>query len=84
VNESYAPQTLLTLNFRCRSTIRAARRAAELQRTNRGRLVLFSGASGFAGAYVPYADGGAVNRERVFDRGRPLTQRGEVRTPSWR
>jgi len=87
VNESYAPQTLLTLNFSL-PEVQYARPAARLnfnEQIVRRLGSVFRGASGFAGDDMSLtADGGAVNEREFSIEGRPLTQRGEVRTPSWR
>jgi len=82
VNESYAPQTLLTLNF----SLPEAQYAQPAARLNFNEQIMrrLSSVSGVQAAsqvtYVPYADGGAVNEREFSIEGRPPKQRGETRT----
>jgi len=82
VNESYASQTLLTLNFSL-PEIQYAQPAARLN-FNEQIMRRLGSVSGVQAAsqvtYVPYADGGAVNEREFSIEGRPLTQRGEARS----
>jgi len=82
VNESYAPQTLLTLNFSL-PEVEYAQPAARLN-FNEQIVRRLGSVSGVQAAslvtYVPYADGGAINEREFSVEGRPLTQRGEVRS----
>jgi putative ABC transport system permease protein len=81
VNESYAPQTLLTLNFAL-PEVQYGQPAARLNFNEQimRRLASVSGVQTASQVtYVPYADGGAVNEREFSIEGRPLTQRGEVR-----
>jgi putative ABC transport system permease protein len=82
VNESYAPQTLLTLNF----SLPEAQYAQPATRLNFNEQIVrrLGSVSGVEAAslvtYVPYSDGGAVNEREFSIEGRPLTRRGEVRS----
>ena len=82
VNESYAPQTLLTLNF----SLPEAQYAQPAARLNFNEQILrrLGSVSGVQAAsqvtYVPYADGGAINEREFSIEGRPLTRPGEVRS----
>jgi len=82
VNESYAPQTLLTLNFSL-PEVQYAQPAARLN-FNEQILRRLGTVSGVQAAslvtHVPYADGGGINEREFSIEGRPLTQRGEVRS----
>src|SRR6267143_1494287 len=82
VNESYAPQTLLTLNFAL-PEVQYAQPAARLN-FNVQILRRLSSVSGVQAAslvtHVPYADGGGINEREFSIEGRPLTQRGEARS----
>src|SRR5216684_3176923 len=82
VNESYAPQTLLTLNF----SLSEAQYEQPAARLNFNEQILrqLSTISGVQAAslvtYVPYVDGGAINEREFSIEGRPLTKRGEMRS----
>src|SRR5258708_15374795 len=82
VNESYAPQTLLTLNF----LLPEAQYAQPAARLNLNEQILRrrSSVSGVQAAslvtYVPYTQGGGVSEREFSIEGRPPTQRGEVRS----
>src|SRR5260370_40952375 len=82
VNGSYAPQTLLTLNFAL-PEVQYAQPAARLN-FNEQIMRRLGSVSGVQAAsqvtYVPYADGGAGNGREFSIEGRPLMQRGEVRS----
>jgi len=82
VNESYAPQTLLTLNFSL-PEVQYAQPAARLS-FNEQIMRRLGSVSGVQAAsqvtFVPYADGGAINEREFSIEGRPLTRRGEVRS----
>jgi putative ABC transport system permease protein len=82
VNESYAPQTLLTLNFSL-PEVQYPQPAARLN-FNEQIMRRLGSVSGVQAAsqvtYVPYADGGAVNEREFSIEGRPLTQRGGMRS----
>src|SRR5258708_22506375 len=82
VNESYAPQTLLTLNFAL-PEVQYKQPAARLN-FNEQIMRRLGSVSGVQAAsqvtYVPYADGGAVHEREFSIEGRPLTRRGEVRS----
>jgi putative ABC transport system permease protein len=82
VNESYAPQTLLTLNFSL-PEVQYAQPAKRLDFNEQvvRRLASVSGVQAASlVTYVPYVDGGAINEREFSIEGRPLTQRGEVRS----
>jgi putative ABC transport system permease protein len=82
VNESYAPQTLLTLNFSL-PEVQYAQPAARLN-FNEQIMRRLGSVSGVQGAslvtYVPYADGGGINEREFAIQGRPPMERGETRT----
>jgi putative ABC transport system permease protein len=82
VNESYAPQTLLTLNFSLPEVL-YGRPAARLN-FNEQIMRRLGSVSGVQAAsqvtFVPYADGGAINEREFSIEGRPPTRRGEVRS----
>jgi putative ABC transport system permease protein len=82
VNESYDPQTLLTLNFSL-PDVQYAQPAARLN-FNEQVVRRLGSVSGVQAAslvtHVPYVDGGAVGEREFSIEGRPLTQRGEVRS----
>jgi putative ABC transport system permease protein len=82
VNESYAPQTLLTVNLMLHDTQyatsaqRLAFHEALLQ-----RLSTVPGAQGVAlVTHVPYSDGGGVNMNVFSIEGRPQVKRGELQS----
>src|SRR6267378_3070723 len=82
VNESYAPQTLLTLNFSL-PEVQYAQPAARLNFNEQivRRLGTVSGVQAASlVTYVPYADGGAINEREFSVEGRPPAQRGETRS----
>ena len=80
VNESYAPQTLLTLNF----LLPEAQYGQPAARLNFHEQILrrLGSVSGVQAAslvtHVPYVDGGFVGEAELSIEGRPQTQRGEV------
>lgn len=82
VNESYAPQTLLTLNF----LLPEAQYGQPAARLNFNEQILrrLGTVSGVQAAslvtHVPYVDGGFVGEMEFSIEGRPLTQRGEARS----
>jgi putative ABC transport system permease protein len=80
VNESYAPQTLLTMNFSL-PEIQYAQPSARLN-FNEQILQRLGSVSGVQAAslvtYVPYADGGGVSQSDFSVEGRAPAQRGEV------
>jgi putative ABC transport system permease protein len=82
VNESYAPQTLLTLNF----ALPEAQYAQPAARVNFHEQILrrLGSASGVQAAslvtHVPYAQGGGISENEFSIEGRPLTRRGETRS----
>jgi putative ABC transport system permease protein len=82
VNESYAPQTLLTLNFSLPET-QYAQPAARLN-FNEQIMRRLGSVSGVQAAslvtHVPYSEGGGIGEREFSIEGRPLTQRGETRT----
>jgi len=82
VNESYAPQTMLTFNFAL-PEVQYGQPAARLN-FNEQILRRLGSVSGVQAAslvtHVPYADGGGINEREFSIEGRPLTQRGEERS----
>jgi putative ABC transport system permease protein len=82
VNESYAPQTLLTLNF----SLPEAQYAQPAARLNFNEQIMrrLGSVSGVQAAslvtHVPYSEGGGIGEREFSIEGRPLTQRGETRT----
>ena len=82
VNESYAPQTLLTLNF----SLPEAQYAQPAARLNFNEQIVrrLGSVSGVQAAslvtHVPYADGGGIGEREFLIEGRPLTRRDETRT----
>jgi putative ABC transport system permease protein len=81
VNESYAPETLLTMNMTLPETQygKAAERLNFHEQVQQ-RLAALPGVKTAAlVTHVPYADGGGIGTEDFSVEGRPLTQRGESR-----
>jgi putative ABC transport system permease protein len=82
VNESYSPQTLLTLNF----SLPEAQYTQPSARLNFNEQIMrrLASVSGVQAAsmvtYVPYADGGGISEREFSIEGRPLTRRGETRS----
>jgi putative ABC transport system permease protein len=81
VNESYSPQTLLTMNLAlpemhyAKPSARLAFHQQVLQ-----RLTSLPGVQSAAlVTHVPYADGGGINTDAFSIEGRPLSRRGELR-----
>jgi len=82
VNEGYSPQTLLTLNFSLQEQQydQASARLNFNEQITR-RLGAVSGVQAASlVTYVPYANGGGIDQSEFSIEGRPLTQRGEVRS----
>ncbi len=81
VNESYAPETLLTMNM----TLPETQYGKVAERLNfheqvQQRLAALPGVKTAAlVTHVPYADGGGIGTQDFSVEGRPLTQRGESR-----
>ena len=82
VNESYAPQTLLTLNFSL-PEVQYPQPAARLN-FNEQIMRRLGSVSGVQAAslvtHVPYSEGGGVSESEFSIEGRPLTQRSEARS----
>ena len=82
VNESYAPQTLLTVNLMLHDTqyTTGAQRLAFHEQVLQ-RLSAVAGAQGVAlVTHVPYSDGGGVNMNVFSIEGRPSLKRGELQS----
>jgi putative ABC transport system permease protein len=82
VNESYTPQTLLTLNFSLPES-QYAEPSARLNFHEQilARLGTISGVQAASEVtHVPYSDGGGIDEQDFSIEGRPLAQRGDVRT----
>jgi putative ABC transport system permease protein len=82
VNESYSPQTLLAFNFSLPEQ-QYGQPAARLS-FNEQILRRLGSVPGVQAAalvtHVPYADGGGIDQREFSIEGRPLAQRGEVRS----
>jgi putative ABC transport system permease protein len=80
VNEGYAPQTLLTLNFSLPETQYGE--AASRNNFHEEILRRLGGISGVQAAsivtHVPYADGGGIGEDEISVEGQPAATRGEV------
>jgi len=82
VNESYSPQTLLTLNF----SLPEAQYAQPAARVNFHEQIMrrLGSVYGVQAAsqvtHVPYAQGGGISENEFSIEGRPLTRRGETCT----
>ena len=82
VNESYKPETLLTLNF----SLPEAQYGKPSARLNFNEEIMrrLGSVSGVQAAslvtHVPYADGGGINQSDFSIEGRPPADRGEGRT----
>ena len=82
VTESYAPQTLLTLNF----SLPDAEYGQPASRVSFNEQILkrLGTIPGVQAAslvtHVPYSEGGGIGESDFSIEGRPLTQRGDVRT----
>jgi putative ABC transport system permease protein len=82
VNESYAPQTLLTMNLMLHDTqyTTSAQRLAFHEQMLQ-RLSAVPGAQAVAlVTHVPYSDGGGVNMNVFSIEGRPSVKRGELQS----
>jgi putative ABC transport system permease protein len=82
VNESYTPETLLTMNFSL-PEVQYGKPAARLNFHEQllRRLGAVPGVQAAAlVTHVPYSDGGSVGTYNFSVEERPLTQRGEVRS----
>lgn len=82
VNESYAPQSLLTVNLMLSDTQYAtsAQRLAFHEQLLQ-RLSAVPGAQGVAlVTHVPYSDGGGINMNVFSIEGRPRVKRGELQS----
>jgi putative ABC transport system permease protein len=81
-NESYAPQTLLTMNF----SLPEQQYGQPAARLNFNEQILrrLGTVPGVQAAslvtHVPYSDGGGIDQREFSIEGRPPTQRGEVRS----
>ena len=82
VNEGYSPQTLLTLNF----SLQEQQYDQASARLNFDEQIMrrLGAVSGVQAASLvtsaPYANGGGIDQSEFSIEGRPLTQRGEVRS----
>jgi len=82
VNEGYSPQTLLTLNFSLQE--QQYDQASARLNFNEQIMRRLGAVSGVQAASLvtsaPYANGGGIDQSEFSIEGRPLTQRGEVRS----
>jgi putative ABC transport system permease protein len=81
VNESYGPQTLLTMNMNLPQTqYGKAPERLNFHELVQQRLAAIPGVKSSAlVSYVPYSEGGGIGTLDFSIEGRPLTQRGESR-----